>query len=64
MVNIIMLLLIVAYVMFDALFYAINIYCIHFKIDLLIINENFFDADNIQNILNKKKFPYLKIVYI
>ncbi|MDM9637908.1 hypothetical protein ABFP31_17475 [Acinetobacter nosocomialis] len=31
------------------------------QIDLLIINENFFDADNIQNILNKKKFPYLKI---
>ncbi|MFI8146910.1 hypothetical protein, partial [Acinetobacter sp. ABJ_C5_2] len=30
-------------------------------IDLLIINENFFDADNIQNILQKKKFPYLKI---
>ncbi|TDM60549.1 hypothetical protein C5B72_18270 [Acinetobacter sp. KU 011TH] len=30
-------------------------------IDLLIINENFFDADNIQNILQKKKIPYLKI---
>jgi len=31
------------------------------QIDLLLINENFFDADNIQNILQKKKFPYLKI---
>lgn len=31
------------------------------NIDLLIINENFFDADNIQNILQKKKIPYLKI---
>lgn len=30
-------------------------------IDLLIINENFFDADNIQNILHKKKFLYLKV---
>jgi hypothetical protein len=31
------------------------------NIDLLIINENFFDADNIQNIFQKKKIPYLKI---
>lgn len=30
-------------------------------IDLLLINENFFDSDNIQNILQKKKCPYLKI---
>lgn len=30
-------------------------------IDLLLINENFFDSDNIQNILKNKKFPYLKI---
>ncbi|MBJ9705764.1 hypothetical protein [Acinetobacter calcoaceticus] len=30
-------------------------------IDLLLINENFFDSDNIQNVLQKKKFPYLKI---
>lgn len=30
-------------------------------IDLLLINENFFDSKNIQNILQKKKFPYLKI---
>lgn len=30
-------------------------------IDLLLINENFFDSDNIQNILQKKKFLYLKI---
>ena len=30
-------------------------------IDLLLINENFFDSENIQNILQKKKFPYLKI---
>lgn len=30
-------------------------------IDLLIINENFFDADNIQNILHKKKILYLKV---
>ncbi|MDR2248832.1 hypothetical protein [Acinetobacter sp.] len=34
------------------------------QIDLLLINENFFDADNIQNILQKKKFPYLKITKI
>ncbi|EXE22560.1 hypothetical protein J564_3907 [Acinetobacter baumannii 1525283] len=34
------------------------------QIDLLIINENFFDADNIQNILNKKKFPYLKMALL
>lgn len=30
-------------------------------IDLLLINENFFDSDNIQNILQKKRCPYLKI---
>ncbi|MBJ9723528.1 hypothetical protein I5515_17215 [Acinetobacter calcoaceticus] len=30
-------------------------------IDLLLINENFFDSKNIQNILQKKKIPYLKI---
>ncbi|KRI49313.1 hypothetical protein APC42_02565 [Acinetobacter pittii] len=37
----------------------VNISNIH--IDLLLINENFFDSDNIQNILQKKKCPYLKI---
>lgn len=37
----------------------VNISNIH--IDLLLINENFFDSDNIQNIVQKKKCPYLKI---
>ncbi len=36
----------------------VNISNIH--IDLLLINENFFDSDNIQNILQKKKMSLFK----
>ncbi|VTX83550.1 hypothetical protein [Acinetobacter ursingii] len=32
------------------------------NIDLLLINESFFETDSIQKILKSKKFPFLKIV--